>query len=179
MSGAPLKEDARITLLLDTNVWLDYYLGWRRGHAAAVELVMRACEQDADLLYAAVTSKDVFYQIGAELKRHARAVNAGVLDEPAAQAAGEAAWACVEHLDEIATVVGCDLSDLWLARKQRALHADYEDDLVIAAALRASPTCLVTSDEALLRHAPVAALCVEDAAKLLVTTPEKPSCLSS
>ena len=178
MSAAP-KEDARITLLLDTNVWLDYYLGWRRGHAVAAELITRACETDADLLYAAVTSKDVYYLIAAELKRQARAANAGALDESAARAAGEAAWACVEHLDEIATVVGCDLSDLWLARKQRILHADYEDDLVIAAALRANPTCLVTSDEALLRHAPVAALCVEDAAKLFSTTPENPPCLSS
>ena len=151
------------SLLLDTNVWLDYYLGHRTGHAAAFELISRACAKDADLLYAAVSTKDVYYLIAFELKRQARAANEGMLAAHAAAAATETAWACLEHMDELACAVGCDQTDIWTARKQRPLHGDYEDDLIIAAALRSRPSLLVTGDEELLRHAPVAALDVEGA----------------
>ena len=47
------------------------------------------------------------------------------------------------------------------------LHADFEDDLVIAAALRAKADYLVTNDEGLLRHCPVAALDARDMVALL------------
>lgn len=51
---------------------------------------------------------------------------------------------------------------VWLARKHRRIHEDFEDCLVLATAQRAKADVLVTSDEALLRHAPVAALSVDD-----------------
>ena len=35
--------------------------------------------------------------------------------------------------------VACDQADVWMARKQRCLHEDYEDNLVVAAAQRAQP----------------------------------------
>ena len=58
--------------------------------------------------------------------------------------------------------MGADSSDVWLARKYQRIHADFEDCMVLAAAQRAKADYLVTSDEALLRHAPVAALSVDD-----------------
>lgn len=64
-------------------------------------------------------------------------------------------------MDEIATAVGADSSDVWLVRKYQRIHADFEDCMVLAAAQRAKADYLVTSDEALLRHAPVAALSVD------------------
>ena len=63
---------------------------------------------------------------------------------------------------EFATAVGADSSDVWLARKYQRIHADFEDCMVLAAAQRSKADFLVTSDEVLLRHAPVAALSVED-----------------
>lgn len=56
---------------------------------------------------------------------------------------------------------------VWLASKQRSIHHDYEDNLVVAAALRSKVDILVTNDEKLRRHSAVAALSVEDACKLL------------
>ena len=49
------------------------------------------------------------------------------------------------------------------------LHADFEDDLIIAAALRAEADYLVTNNEGLLRHCPVAALDARDMVALLET----------
>ena len=66
-------------------------------------------------------------------------------------------------MDEIATAVACDQADVWMARKQRCLHEDYEDNLVVAAAQRANADCLVTNDQNLLKHSPAAALSCADA----------------
>ena len=154
------------SLLLDTNVWLDYYLATRPGHQTARRLIERACACDVELLYTVGGSKDLYYLVALYFKRTARAAGATGSDELSpehAQAAAQTAWACVNHLDEIATAVGCDQSDVWTAHKQRPIHPDYEDDLVIAAALRVPGTCLVTSDVQLIAHAPVAALTPADA----------------
>lgn len=53
-------------------------------------------------------------------------------------------------------------TNVWFARKYKCVHEDFEDCLVLAAAQRAKADFLVTSDEALLRHAPVTALSVDD-----------------
>lgn len=70
-------------------------------------------------------------------------------------------------MSELATAVGCDAPDVWIAQKQKRLHPDYEDDLIIAAAIRMNATLVVTNDEELIRHAPVRAFSVEDALKYL------------
>ena len=56
-----------------------------------------------------------------------------------------------------------------MASRQRELHSDYEDDLIIAAAIRAQADLLVTNDVKLRSHAPVAAMSVEDAKNYLAT----------
>ena len=58
-------------------------------------------------------------------------------------------------------------SDLWIASKYKKLYADFEDDLVLAAAVRAKANYFVASDERLLRKAPVAALSPIDMLALL------------
>lgn len=156
-----------LTLLLDTNVWVDYYLGFRPGHKDACRLLDAACALDAVLLYAVTTSKDLFYLIASDYKREFRRTHDGTLTAEGAAAADEVAWACLENMGEWATAVGCDQSDVWLARKQRGVHGDYEDNLVLAAAQRAKATLVVTNDERLLRHSPVAALDVCDAIAFL------------
>ena len=143
-----------LRLLLDTNVWLDNYLPQRAGHEAVQQLLTKAIASQHLLLYPATTSKDVFYMIARFVKGSAR--QEGNAGQGNAMAANEIAWGCIDNMDCIATPVGMDLSDVWIAKKHKRIHADYEDDLVIAAALRAKADYLVTSDERLLRVAPVA-----------------------
>lgn len=162
-----MNEDAKL-ILVDTNVWLDYFIPNRVGRANAIAFLKGACEAGADLLYAAASSKDLFYLIASEHKAWYRREH-GELTHEAAAAATALAWDCLENLSELATPVPCDLSDIWLAKKQRALHNDYEDDLLIAAAMRAHADLLVTNDVALCSHAPVAAMCVADALRYLKT----------
>ena len=51
---------------------------------------------------------------------------------------------------EIATAVGADDSDLWLACKYKPTLGDLEDNLVLAAAERAQVDFIVTGDEQLI-----------------------------
>lgn len=151
------------SVLLDTSIWIDLYLGYRAGSETARRLVETAIEMDIGLLYAPTSSKDVFYIVAADYKRSYRRDHGGSLSEGAARAARQTAWACVDNMAELGSAVGCDESDVWFARKQRGLHPDFEDDLVIAAAVRADAGCVVTNDRELVQHSPVAALTCEDA----------------
>ena len=130
MSEAPRR------ILVDTNVWLDYFIPSRRGRSVAIEFLRDACTAQVDLLYAATSSKDLFYLISSEHKAWYRREH-GSLSQDAAVAATSLAWDCLDVLSQLATPVPCDLSDIWMASKQRNLHSDYEDDLIIAAAMRA------------------------------------------
>lgn len=156
----------RLSLLLDTHIWLDYYLPWRSGYAAARQLIVSAIEQNQTLAYAVPSIGDVFYMTAAEYKRAERAAT-GTLSESAARAATAAAWGCVNNMQEIACAIPLDHTDVWMASKQRALHGDFEDNLIVAAAMRGKVDYLVTNDEALLRHCPVAALSASDMRTLI------------
>ena len=149
----------RPSLLIDTNVWLDYFLPDRAGGKEAIDLIVFAFEYEFPLLYPAAIVKDVFYVAVSTFKRIARAGTAT-----------ETAWGCVKSMRKQATAVGADESDLWTACNLRSVHNDLEDNLVVAAAQRADATYLVTNDEALIKHAPVAALAPADALALLKAT---------
>ncbi|WP_283169728.1 type II toxin-antitoxin system VapC family toxin [Curtanaerobium respiraculi] len=155
-----------LSFLIDTNVWLDHFFDNRRDHEVATAALTRAYELQVPLFYASPSTKDVFYQAAWALKRDARNAH-GTLTEEDARNATETAWSVVENMDELATAVGCDSSDVWLAQKYRCLHNDLEDNLIFAAANRAHVTQLVTSDERLIEHAPVATLTPKDALALL------------
>ena len=158
-----------LKVLLDTNIWVDYYSSAREGHADATSLVALATQAGADLLYAIPTSKDLFYLVSSDFKAWTRRQCGGMLTHEQAAAATEVAWGCLDNMTQVATAVGCDVSDVWTARKRKRLHADYEDNLVLAAAERACADLLVTNDEQLLKHAPVAALDLTDAIAYLET----------
>lgn len=157
---------APVTILLDTNIWLDYFLGWRDMSQVALRVVSRALELGYTLAYAVTSAKDVYYLVASEHKRLER-LETGTLSEAAVSAANVSAWGCVNAMQEMACAVPLDHTDVWVASKQRVLHGDFEDDLVIAAALRAKVDYLVTNDERLLRHCPVAALDARDMLALL------------
>lgn len=131
-----------------------------------MELVDWAIEQEAVLLYAASSAKDVYYILEEREKRKLRASGAEVT-AAAAAAINEYAWGCLHAMEELAAVVPVDQSDLWIAAKYRPLHGDFEDDLVLAAATRAEADILVTNDEALLCRSPVAALSSADVLSLV------------
>ena len=153
-------------LLLDTNVWLDYHMPDRPGHESAFRLIAWAVDNEYPLLIASHSMKDLYYlfwQIG---KAHNR--DEGKLSpEAASESARTAAWAITEQVAAHATVVGSAGDDAWLALKMKNAHFDYEDNLVVAAAMRAQPRFLVTNDRALIAHSPVATVTPEDALKFL------------
>lgn len=153
-------------LLVDTNVWMCNYVPMRSGHALAREFFQTAWECKAQLLYPAPILKDVFYLLGIEYKRQIRAQK-GELSQGDASVVNELAWGCVQNMREMATAVGVDESDLWLACKYKALDSDLEDNVILAAAQRCNADHLVTFDEVLIRRAPVSAMLPEDVIKLL------------
>ena len=73
-------------ILVDTNVWLDYFIPSRRGRSVAIEFLRDACTAQVDLLYAATSSKDLFYLISSEHKAWYRREH-GSLSQYAAAAA--------------------------------------------------------------------------------------------
>lgn len=153
--------------LIDTNVWLDYYIPEREHHAEARAFIEQACELDAKLLYAVTTSKDLYYNFALYQKRFIRNHNKGVLTDADSQAVNVLSWGVIKNLKEFAYAVGCDNSDVLIAQKINRMHSDYEDNLVIAAAMRSKADYLVTNDEALLRHCPVASADISDAIKFI------------
>lgn len=151
----------RNAFLLDTNVWLDMVLPGD-NHDAVHAFVLAARAEDARLGIAAHSLKDVYVLMQRRLKLDNKKDGKIPADkiEPASRVV---AWSIVQNIIETAEIVGSDYSDAYIAAKQRPIHDDFEDDLVIAAAMRMKADFLVTSDAALLRHAPVAALSPEDA----------------
>lgn len=143
-------------IVVDTCVWLDMYFGMRAKSAEARAFFDCAIERDVVLLYSINTVKDLHYLIPHILKRLA-CEQEGSVSEEAADAACHVAWACIDQMTQIATAVPCDMSDVWVARNLQPIHADFEDNLVIAAARRAKADFLVTDDKKLLGHAPLAA----------------------
>jgi predicted nucleic acid-binding protein len=85
-----------------------------------------------------------------------------VLTQEDAAMVNELAWGCVQNMREVATAVGLDDSDLWIACKYKSLSTDLEDNVVLAAAQRAKVDHLVTFDQDLIRKAPVSALLPSD-----------------
>lgn len=154
-------------LLLDTNIWMDYYVSERPLHREAVSFITSAIKNDAILLYAATTAKDLYYSLLVAFKRRIREENGGNIDSQTGHFINAYVWKMVQNISECATAVGCDGADIWLAEKYRSIHPDFEDNLIIAAAERAKADYLITNDEKLLRHCPVACADIHDALKLL------------
>jgi len=139
-------------MLIDTNVWLDYFIDRSKNHDVAVELIVKAIESGAELAVPIACVKDCFFLLMAELKRIERQ-EAGVLGDSAVLAIREVAWACISAMRKLAYVVPADEADMLQALAMRSEHPDFEDNLVIAAAMRVRADYLVTSDVQLLKHA--------------------------
>ena len=89
-------------LLVDTNVWLDYYLQEGAFHEGK-RLVELAEAGKIDLLYAPTTAKDVFYILPRRLaRRNANGINVSF---------ASASWACIEHMMQVATASPLSLAE--------------------------------------------------------------------
>lgn len=94
-------------LLVDTNVWLDYYLQ-EGAFDEAKRLVELAEAGKIDLLYATTTAKDVFYILPRRLaRRNANGINVSF---------APASWACIEHMMQVATASPLSLAECEMAR---------------------------------------------------------------
>lgn len=150
-------------LLLDTNVWLDYYLGDRPQSDAAKNLILYADEENMTLAYAGTSIKDVFYLIQKDFKEQFRRKQDKVT-ESQALACKAFAWGCVRNMAQIAVAVPVGEPQVWLASHYEDLHGDFEDDLVLAALETSKADFFVTNDEVLRGKAPTGAF---DAADML------------
>lgn len=155
------------SILLDTNVWLDFYFGERPRNPSARRLFRLADKRNIALLFAVTSSKDVYYLSAAELKAAARKEHGAALSEEEAAGAEATAASIVASMAAQGLAVGLDMTDVWMAAKQRHIHRDYEDNLIVAAAMRARADVLVTNDEKLLRHSMVLAMTPDDLCVLL------------
>lgn len=156
-----MPDAKQLRVLIDTNVWLDFFLSRRPNCDATERLIRRCAHDDVASLYPSRSIMDVFYQVGLAYKKRIR--KDGIeLNDAWAHAINDQAWECVRTMRELAVVVGMDESDLWLAYKLRDLHPDLEDDLVLAAAERAQADFLVTNDQQLIAKSTVAALTPQD-----------------
>lgn len=153
-------------IVVDTNVWMDYFMGSRKGNEQAVDFVEQALCLDMALVIPPHCLSTLFFILQQELKAMNRR-DGKLSDENAALTARKAAWAAIDFVLELASVGPTDQMDALIASKQRALHDDLEDNLVIACAMRTNARMLVTNDEKLIKHSPVVTMNARNAAALL------------
>lgn len=167
MTSNPLR------ILVDTNIWLDIFLPQRPQVDEAKTFFRTAEGPDCELMFTLQTACDVYAKTGIDHKKWVR--QSHELTQSWALAVKQFAWDNVEAMQRIATVVGADGSDLWLACKLREIHDDLEDDLILAACERAKVDYLVTRDKKLITDAPVAALTPQKMTLLLKTRQSRAS----
>ena len=153
-------------VIVDANVWLDYFFGGRPGNADAVELLSQARRLDLSLVIPPHCMTTVFFIFQQELKAKNRQ-DGKLSPQSAAACARMAAWAAIDFIMELAAVGPSDHADALIASRHRYLHGDYEDNLVVSCAMRTNARLLVTNDEQLVKHSPVPTMTAEDAARML------------
>lgn len=140
------------TLLIDSNVWIDYFVRSEKTGEMACAFMCAAMRNEVTLVYTPSTLKDVFYIIPRRLR--AQAISEG--DDVTGITFAPSAWACVRAMTEMAVAATTALPECELAWMLRHQHGDFEDNLIIAAAETCGADYVVTYDRALIEHfAPV------------------------
>ena len=153
-------------IVLDTNVAVDYLMGREPGCSECAQLLLMHAACQHAVYVSSLSLKDAYYLVGMQLKRMERLAS-GALDEGKARAANEIAWTCVTSLVNNTLILPVGRVESLQALTYRTVHADFEDDLIVAAARSINADFLVTNDAALLRHAPIACLSSSDMLALL------------
>ena len=157
--SVPLK------LVVDVNVWLDYYLDRGARHEAAGRLIAAASDERAVLYTTDGILKDFFFLFQQTLKEMHRSSGLAI-DVDLAASIEQTAWACLRNIMHLALVVPLGAGEVWEAFALRPQHGDFEDNLVIAAAKRVGADYIVTADRELGRRSPVPCLDVAEAGSL-------------
>lgn len=154
------------SIMVDTNVWVDLYVPGRPLRDASLAFFKAAQQDGVELVFTLDIARAVYRIVSYEAKRWVRQ-DKGSLSDVYAKAIASHAWDFIESMQEQATAIGSATADLWLASKLRDEHAEIEDNLIVAACMRIEADYLVTNDEKLLRHAPVAAVTPQQMVRLL------------
>lgn len=156
-----------LKLLIDTNVWMDYFSGRSDRTANVVHLIEIADASERIALFASSLSvKDVSYLVSAAIKRESRRKTASLSDDAIA-AADEAAWACVRQMLELALIAPVRADEVFDSFVFRPHHNDFEDDLMLGVANRIDADYVVTEDKNLIRHTNGVCIDVEQALRLV------------
>lgn len=159
MSGAVSDMGTKpLKLLVDTNVWLDYFLARNPRHREVARLLATAAKSESAVLYVASLSlKDVAYLLACDMKRGARKAGREITPQVVA-AARETAWACVRKVVDFALVAPVGHAEVLQGFAYKAVHDDFEDDLILGVAYRTGVDYIVTHDDELARRSPIPCL---------------------
>ena len=159
-------EGARlpIKILVDTNIWLDYFLARGVHHHAVSAFVAKAYEREDIALYVpSLSLKDLAHQLASLMKLDARRAGKDITPDIAA-AAREVSWGCVRSVLEKALVAPVSRMEVLGAFTYKRIH---EDDLVLAALDAVDANFLMTHDDTLRRHVGDFCITAEEGLELL------------
>lgn len=168
MTKSP-REGARfpIKILVDTNIWLDYFLARSGHHNPVSTFIAKAYEREDIALYVpSLSLKDLAYQLSSLMKLDAQRAGKGVTPD-IATAAREVSWGCVRNVLEKALVAPIGHTEVLGAFTYKRIHDDFEDDLVLAALDAVDANFLMTHDDALRRHVGDFCITAEEGLELL------------
>lgn len=162
-------EGARlpIKILVDTNIWLDYFLA--RGvhhHAVSAFIAKTYGREDIALYVPSLSLKDLAYQLASLMKLDARRAGKDISSDIAA-ATREVSWGCMRSVLEKALVAPIGHTEVLGAFTYKRIHDDFEDDLVLAALDAVDANFLMTHDDTLRRHVGDFCITAEEGLELL------------
>lgn len=153
---APFMIDGRFSLLIDTNVWLNYLLG-REGAVDAAAMVQCALDHEDVLMVTPSILKDVFYLVSTTIKRRVQEEGDRITEE-SALAVSEISWACLSQIQGMTIVLNLGFAEHLEASALRSKNPDYEDNLLLATAQNAKVDYIITGDKGLLANSVVPAI---------------------
>lgn len=151
--------------VLDTNVLIDYCVNERPEKTTAIQLISELTNNRHTILMPANIVNDFFYIINNLFARQGFKLEANVRTQ--------ATWGLFDIIKDVFGFVGCDESDIFIAEKLRNKNDGIEDNLVVAAAIRADANYLVTNDKNLLKKQLVPTKTPKQVIELLNTKKKK------
>lgn len=147
-------------LMIDTNVWLEYFTRSGQNPQAAKRLMEHAAEDHATLLYTPSTAKDVFYLLPRIMRRAASPADKDISFQPAA-------WAAITFMRDVATAGPLSAAECSLAAVMRTMFGDFEDNLIFACAETSECDFIVTHDQRFLERFPEVCITPKRAVELI------------
>ena len=150
-----MSTEGVLKLLIDTNVWMDYFSGRSDRTANVAHLIEIADASERIALFASSAIKQ-------ECRR-----KTGSLSDNAIAAADETAWACVRQMRELALIAPVGADEVFDSFVFKYHHNDFEDDLILGVANRIDADYVVTEDKNLIKHTNGVCINVDQALRLV------------